>query len=284
MRWNIHDQFTAATITKGGTTPSYAGLESSEPGQGTATVLGQRRLLERQPRDCQQPAPFWVAMSQPPVGGLTVRERRKYYTSLKIVHALMLSIFVIFLFQRWLEYSPTCLKPFPLVNTPSYTHTLYVESTAITLRKLFLHFNEMYRMVICVFSLAKICKSISLSCCKSHCIFYNSPREYKSPEDEKKSSNRDLESVNCQNKHFTLHGKKKSLCLTAFSTKPTNYLSVYIFKNYILILHCSYTTSNTDLLVLITCVHIAYHLHQLYFCSVKIPLIFSCLRQEKSET
>jgi len=39
-----------------GTTLSYAGLESSELVQDTATVLRHLCLLEQQPRDCQQPA------------------------------------------------------------------------------------------------------------------------------------------------------------------------------------------------------------------------------------
>lgn len=63
--------------------------------------------------------------TQPPVERQTVPERSEYCTNLKIVHACILSIFLIFLFQRRLEYSWTCLKPFPLVDTLSYTHMLY---------------------------------------------------------------------------------------------------------------------------------------------------------------
>lgn len=118
--WNIRGQFTAAAITLEGTCPlirstgllgAWAGHSPSSqaataawpPAQGLSAASAI--LSGHTPTSCKSD-------NNPSTS--------KCYTSMKIVHVLISSIFLIF--QRWLEYSPAPLQLLSSVNTLSYTH------------------------------------------------------------------------------------------------------------------------------------------------------------------
>lgn len=180
----------------------------------------------------------------------------------------LLSTFLFLLFQTWLDYSPAI--PFgehPVLNTYSL-HWKHCNNT----KKFISVYYWNIGWVFLNFLYQKYVKQYNCHIVKVTAFLIIrwgniKSRGWKTP------NNRHLEAVIVRIS-ILLCMRKKSLCLTTFSTKPTNYLSVHLVKNYnIYLLYCSYTTSNMDVLVLITCVHIAY-LHQFNFCHWNSSQIF----------